>query len=165
MRLSERLRNHRWKSGSLIPGDHGWDYSDIPIKAAVVLDQLEGLLRDLHSTSDSRRFDSAVEARIRILLAKLEGKTVKDQISAYYVLEDKKRRPLPLNVDEAIEVLREEFIAGHTHGALCVEGARGAFGGEVLEAHGEHNWAAFESKARAWLTTVVDRALIGEADL
>jgi hypothetical protein len=166
MKLSERLRNHRWKSGSLSPGDHGWDYSDAPIQAAHVLDQLERLLRDLQrSMSEARRLDSEVEARIRIMLAELEGKSVKNVFSAYYILEDKKRRPLPLNVDEAIEILREEFIAGHTHGVLCIEDSCGAVDGEVLEAQGERNWAAFESKARAWFTKAVDRALIREADL
>jgi len=166
MRLSERLRNHRWKSGSLSPGDHGWDFSDDPIKAADLLHKAETLLRDLQgSNPEPTRVDEVFETRIRILLAELEGKSVGHVVSAYYILEDKKRRLLPLNVDEAIEILREEFIAGHTHGALCIEDASGDLGSDVLEARGEHNWAAFEANARAWLTRAVDRALIRQDEL
>jgi hypothetical protein len=166
MKLSERLRSHRWRLGSLNPGDHGWDYSDDPIKAADLLDKLETLLYALRqSISKSKRFDDELESRVRILLAELEGTSVRDAVSAYYILEDKKRRLLPLNVDEAIEILREEFIAGHTHGSLCVADASGNLGGDVIEARGEHDWAAFESRARAWLARAIDQALIRRADV
>jgi hypothetical protein len=161
MKLSSRLRNHRWKSGALAPGDHGWDYSDDPIKAADFLDKAESLLRELQrSNSVPKAIDVGMQARIRVLLAELEGKTVSTAVTPYYILEDKKRRPLPLNVDEAIEILREEFIAGHTHGTLCIKDASGADDGDALVARGEHDWAAFEFKARAWLAKAINLALI-----
>jgi hypothetical protein len=161
MKLSNRLRNHRWKSGSLSPGDHGWDYSDDPLKAADFLDKMESLLHDLQrSNSESKTVNDGIQARIRVLLAELEGKSVSGVVTAYYILEDKKRRLLPLNVDEAIEVLREEFIAGHTHGTLCVKDARGDDDGDALVAQGEHDWATFEVKARAWLAKAINLALI-----
>jgi hypothetical protein len=161
MRLSSRLRGHRWKSGSLSPGDHGWDFSDDPIKAADFLDKMESLLHDLQrSYSESNAINDGFKARIRVLLAELEGKSVSSAVTAYYVLEDKKRRALPLNVDEAIEILREEFIAGHTHGALCIEDALGDEDGDELVARGERDWATFELKARTWLAKAINLALL-----
>jgi hypothetical protein len=160
MKLSGRLRNHRWKSGSLAPGDHGWDYSEDPIKAADFLDKTESLLRDLQrSNSEPKAIDVGMQARIRVLLAELEGKSVSTALTPYYILEDKKRRLLPLNVDEAIEILREEFIAGHTHGTLCIKDLSGADVGDALVARGEHDWATFEFKARAWLAKAINLAL------
>jgi hypothetical protein len=161
MKLSSRLRNHRWKSGSLAPGDHGWDYNDEPIKAADFLDRTEALLRDLQrSISEAKAIDVGMQASIRILLVELEGKSISGTVTPYYILEDKKRRVLPLNVDEAIEIIREEFIAGHTHGTLCMKDASGSDDGNVLAARGEHDWAAFELKARAWLANAIGLALI-----
>lgn len=165
MKLSDRLRNHRWKSGSLTPAEHGWEYNDDPIKAADLLDRLESLLRDLPPTiSESKIFSDRIQERVRLSIAELEGRSIGSGITAFYILEDKKQRPLPLNVDQAIELLREEFIAGHTHGTLCVRDASGRDEGDVLEAQGEHDWAAFEFKARAWLTKAINLALVSQGN-
>jgi hypothetical protein len=161
MKLSHRLRNHRWKSGSMTPAEHGWDYNDDPIKAADLLDRLESLLHDLPPTiSESKLFNDRIQERVRLLLAELEGRSVNTVVTAFYILEDSKQRPLPLNVDEAIEILREEFIAGHTHGTLCIRGASGRDEGDVIKAQGEHDWAAFEFKARAWLARAINLSLV-----
>ncbi|WP_363352392.1 hypothetical protein [Methylocystis echinoides] len=75
------------------------------------------------------------------------------------MLEDGKLRALPFDVEAAIEVLREEFIAGHTHGVLCVTNSNGDQEGDRLIAQGERDWPAFEAKARVWLMQAVDIAL------
>jgi ABC-type phosphonate transport system ATPase subunit len=159
MKLSNRLRSHKWKSSSLAPGDHGWDYSEDPIKAAGALDRCEELLDDLLSCMGKRGSgNEAIWARVRTVLADLQGRPIGGEVTIYYILEDRKLRELPFNVEAAIDVLREEFIAGHTHGVLCVKDANGDDEGDRLMARGEREWPAFETKARAWLMKAISIA-------
>ncbi len=166
MKLSNRLRDHKWKSSSLAPGDHGWDYSDDPIKAADALDQCEELLDELLSDMCKHKSgNEALLAHVRIVLADLQGRPIGGEVTIYYVLEDKKLRSLPFNVEAAIEILREEFIAGHTHGVLCVKDSKGGDEGDRLMARGERDWPAFEAKARAWLIKATNIALMRQHNL
>ncbi len=162
MKLSNRLRSHKWKSSSLSPGDYGWEYSDDPLKAADSLDKCEDLLEDLLSCiGNVETGHEMLWARVRIALADLQGQLTKGKVAIYYILEDKKLRALPFDVEAAIEILREEFIAGHTHGVLCVKDSNGDEKGHRLVARGERDWPAFELKARAWLTTAIGFDLMG----
>jgi ABC-type phosphonate transport system ATPase subunit len=166
MKLSDRLRCHKWKSSSLAPGDHGWDYSEDPIKAADALDRCEELLDDLLSCMGKRESgDGAIWARVQTVLADLQGRPIGGGVTIYYVLEDRKLRELPFNVEAAIDLLREEFIAGHTHGVLCVKDANGDDEGDRLMARGERDWPAFEVKARAWLMKAINIALMRQHNL
>ncbi len=166
MKLSNRLRSHKWKSSSLAPGDHGWEYSDDPVKAADALDRCEELLDGLLSCMGKQEFgNEAIWAGVRTLLADLQGRPVGGEVTIYYILEDRKLRALPFNVEAAIEILREEFIAGHTHGVLCVKDSKGDDEGDRLMARGERDWPAFEVRARAWLTKATSIALIRQHKL
>jgi hypothetical protein len=166
MKLSNRLRSHKWKSSSLSPGDHGWDYNEDPIKAADSLDKCEELLDDLLSCIGKQESgNEALWARVRAALADLQGWPIGGEVTIYYVLEDRKLRALPFNVEAAIEILREEFIAGHTHGVLCVKGANGDDEGDRLMARGEREWPAFEMRARAWLMKAINIALMRQHNL
>ncbi len=161
MKLSDKLRSHKWKASSLAPGAHGWEYSEDPITAASSLDRCEALLHDLLSSLGKTEFaNEALWARVRAALADLRGRPIGGEVTIYYILEDQKLRTLPFNIEAAIELLREEFIAGHTHGVLCVKDATGNIQGDILRAKGERDWAAFEVNARAWLTKAIDIALI-----
>ena len=165
MKLSNRLRSHKWKSSSLAPGDHGWDYSEDPIKGAGSLDRCEELLNDILSCVDKAEFDNeTLWARVRAVLADLQGRPIGGEVTVSYILEDNKLRALPFNVEAAIEILREEFIAGHTHGVLCVKDANGNDQGDRLRARGERDWAGFEGEARVWLTKAISVALIRQRD-
>jgi hypothetical protein len=166
MKLSNRLRSHKWKSSSLAPGDHGWDYSEDPMKAADALDRCEELLDELLSGMGKRECgNEALWARVRIVLADLQGRPIGGEVTIYYILEDRKLRALPFNVEAAIEILREEFIAGHTHGVLCVKDSNGDDEEDRLMARGEHDWPAFEVKARAWLVKAISIALMRQHSL
>jgi hypothetical protein len=165
MKLSNKLRSHKWKASSLAPGDHAWEYSEDPIRAAGSLDRCEALLHDLLSCVDKAELDNdTLWARVRAVLADLQGRPIGGDVTLYYILEDQKLRTLPFNVEAAIELLREEFIAGHSHGVLCVKDANGNNEGDVLRARGERDWPAFEEKARAWLTKAIDIALIRQGE-
>jgi hypothetical protein len=158
MKLSTRLRSHKWKSSSLAPG---WEYNEDPIKAAGTLDLCEELLQDVLLCVNKGEFGNAtLWARVRTVLADLQGRPIDGEVKIYYILEDKKLRTLPFNVEAAIEILREEFIAGHTHGVLCVKDANGNDEGDRLSARGEHDWTAFEVEARAWLIKAINVALV-----
>ncbi len=160
MKLSGRLKNHRWKSSSPAPGDHGWTYSDDPAKAAELLDICEELLDNLLSSrGKSESGNDAFWARVGTVLADLQGRPIGGEVAIYYILEDRKLRALPFNVESAIEILREEFIAGHTHGVLCIKDTNGKVEGDILRARGERDWPGFETAARTWLTKAISMAL------
>jgi hypothetical protein len=166
MKLSDRLRCHKWKSSSLTPGDYGWEYSEDPIKAADSLDACERLLSDVLFCVDREELDSEMLwARVRGALADLQGRRIGGDVKIYYILEDQKLRALPFNVEAAIEILREEFIAGHSHGVLCVKDANGNDAGDRLSARGERDWAAFEVAARTWLIKSIDMCLVRQSHL
>ncbi|QGM97208.1 hypothetical protein [Methylocystis parvus] len=165
MKLSSRLRTHQWKASSLSPGDHGWEYCDDPIKAADLLDECEAAIRDVAAfaekseTSGDAVFPQGVLAGARAALAKLLGRPIESDVTAVYVREDNRSRALPLDVDAAIDIIREEFIAGHTHGTLCATDAAANEVAAPLHAETGKDWMTFEVAARNWLVDVRDAAL------
>jgi hypothetical protein len=155
MKLSDRLRSHQWRCHPSTPNGQGWENDDTPLHAGDCLEKCEMLFEDvLCSFAKIQRRDDAnliesVASRIRIMLSELRAETI--PVAAFYVLEDGKHRPLPSNVEEAIDLLREEFIAGHSHGVLKLKEPAGIDVGGALHASGEKDWAVFEIEARAWL--------------
>ena len=114
----------------------------------------EEVLRSVAKTKSSGDANSVegVENRIRVMLLELRSEPL--PVMAYYILEDGKRRALPSNVEEAIDVIREEFIAGHSHGVLRAKEPVEVDVGGPLHASGQKDWATFELEARAWLARV-----------
>jgi hypothetical protein len=158
MKLSDKLRSRRWKSHPLTMGGHAWEDDDAPLHAGDCLEKCEMLFEEVlrsvtkaNGSGDKNSLD-AVENSIRAMLLGLRSEPL--PVAAYYVLEDGKRRALPSNVEEAIDVIREEFIAGHSHGVLRVKEPVEIHVGGPLHASGEKDWATFELEARAWLTRV-----------
>lgn len=165
MKLSSRLRSRQWKAAARAPGDHAWEYSDDPVMAADLLDECEAALQKLISVAEQlEALPQSISppdafAPARAALAKLHGRPIESDVTAFYVREDHKRRALPLDVDAAIDIIREEFIAGHSRGSLCAKDANSNHVAVVIRARGEKKWAAFEIEARAWLASVRDVAL------
>lgn len=84
MRLSRRLRDHKWKSSSLSPGAHGWDYNEDPIRAAEALDRCEELLDDLMSRLGAPESgNEGLWARVRAALADLQGRPIGGEVRIY----------------------------------------------------------------------------------
>lgn len=76
----------------------------------------------------------------------------------YYMRDTHTFRALPLDVERAIIVLREEFADGCTHGMLCTK----SISVEPVRAHGQ--WAEFEHKARLWLAGCVNYKSPGDLE-
>lgn len=163
MKLSKRLRDHQWKSSSLALGDHGWDYDDDPVRAANLLDECEIAFEDVLSFAERLQSSGAdgepALMRARAALAKLRDRPIISDFTPYYILDENKRRALPFDVDSAIDIIREEFIAGHSHGTLCAKDTNLNDIGPVVRATGEKDWSNFERRARAWLAHAIDLAL------
>ena len=69
-------------------------------------------------------------------------------MNLYYMRDNHTFRPLPPSVEQAVEVLREEYAKGWSYGMLCVgDGPR-----RSSTCHGGKEFAEFEPRARAWLT-------------
>ena len=74
----------------------------------------------------------------------------------WYMRDNHTFRALPLDVDSALSVMREERDAGHTYGMLC-----GGPDGVVpvpVHARTAAEWPVFEDAARPWLETAVARS-------
>ncbi|MEK4031645.1 hypothetical protein WOA01_00980 [Methylocystis sp. IM2] len=159
MKLSQRLRSHRWKTGSSASHADEWRFSADPIRAAELLDECEASLREILSYPDLVRPSATQESpfvRARMMLSKLNDRGVTPEIGLFYVRENNTLRKLPKDIDAAIEIIREEFVAGHTQGMLCRKDRDLNYVGEGLFAHGVENWADFESRARLWLSHSLD---------
>jgi hypothetical protein len=67
----------------------------------------------------------------------------------WYMRDNHTFRRLPMDVEGAIEAMREERDAGNTFGMLCCGGV--AMRIEVVHAEFAHDWSRFEEKARPYL--------------
>lgn len=74
-------------------------------------------------------------------------------VRCWYMLENHTFCPLPLDVDEAIQVMREERDAGNTYGMLC--GTPDGVVHPPVTAGRANEWEAFEAQARPWLESAV----------
>lgn len=79
-------------------------------------------------------------------------KFLPQEIKVWYMRDNHTFRPLPINVELAVAVLRDEFSRGQTYGMLCgspmgvVPCPLHATGGEKIE--------EFIDAARKWLSTI-----------
>ena len=73
-----------------------------------------------------------------------------------YMRDNHTFRALPLDVEAALAVMREERDAGNTYGMLCGS-PEGVVPGPV-HARSDLDWPAFEDAARPWLETAVARS-------
>ena len=78
------------------------------------------------------------------------------RVTAYYMRGNHTFRSLPLDVEAALAVMRDERDAGQTYGMLCGR-PNGVVPGPV-HASTAAEWPAFEDAARPWLETVVARS-------
>ncbi len=115
-------------------------------------------LRDKNARDGGLTWTETTLIEFRSALADLRGRPIDGGVTAYYVLEDGKLRTLPLDIDAAIDLIREEFVAGHIHGTLCLRDVGGNDVGLMLHATGDRGWAMFEIEARAWLKKAIDIA-------
>jgi hypothetical protein len=164
MKLSERLRDRQWKLSLLASSADQYEYNDVSTKAADLLDECEDVIRNMLSFVD--KVDPGNEAtshsialvRARVALSKLEGRAIEGEVKIFYRREDDSLLPLPLDIDAAIDSIREEFVAGHTHGTLCSKDENINDFVDALPAGGADRWDDFEFKAREWLARHVDVA-------
>lgn len=77
-------------------------------------------------------------------------------VRCWYMRDNHTFRPLPLDVDAALQVMREERDDGNTYGMLC--GKPDGVLGSVMHAHGAADWPRFEAAARPWLEQAVTRS-------
>lgn len=72
----------------------------------------------------------------------------------FYMRDNHTFRRLPLDVELAIEAMREERDDGQTYGMLCSKQA-----GELGQVHAYDaaRWPAFESQARPWLAAMLEK--------
>lgn len=78
-------------------------------------------------------------------------------VRCWYMRDNHTFRPLPMDVDAALAVMREERDAGNTYGMLCGR-PHGVVQGPV-HARTADQWDAFEAAARPWLETAVKASL------
>jgi hypothetical protein len=78
-------------------------------------------------------------------------------VRAWYMRDNHTFRALPLDVEAALAVMREERDAGNTYGMLCGKPEGGVVPGPI-HARTVAEWPAFEAAARPWLETAVARS-------
>lgn len=61
---------------------------------------------------------------------------------------------LPLNVDQALQLIRQEFVEGMSYGMLCSKNNELP----LVHAEGPERWPVFEIAAREWLKRAVKLA-------
>lgn len=76
-------------------------------------------------------------------------------VQIWYMRDNFTFKALPLEVEQAIEILRNERDAGYTYGMLC--GRPVGVTPPVLHAGGEEEWDSFEDKARLWIAAVIEK--------
>ena len=79
-----------------------------------------------------------------------------DPIRIWYMRDNRTFRSLPLDVDEAMAVMRSERDNRYASGMLC--GRPHSAVPEPVHARSAAEWPAFELAAREWLTAAVDRS-------
>lgn len=77
-------------------------------------------------------------------------------VCCWYMRDNHTFRALPLDVDAALAVMREERDAGQTYGMLC--GRPDGVVPDVVHAGSAAEWPTFEAAARSWLETAVARS-------
>ena len=77
-------------------------------------------------------------------------------VRIWYMRDDHTFRVLPLDVDTALAVMREERDAGQPYGMLCGR-PDGVVPGPV-HARTAAEWPAFEAAARPWLEAAIERS-------
>lgn len=77
-------------------------------------------------------------------------------VRCWYMRDNHTFRALPLDVEAALAVMRQERDAGDTYGMLCGNPS-GVVPGPV-HARSAAEWPAFEDAARPWLETAVARS-------
>lgn len=75
----------------------------------------------------------------------------------WYMRDDHLFCELPLDVEEAIEVIRQQFAKGQTSGMLCADGGPPKKSMMTIDpyAHARGDFAEFEPRARIWLTAAI----------
>lgn len=78
----------------------------------------------------------------------------------WYMRDNHTFRPLPLNLEEAIAILKNEVVdSGDSYGSYGMLCARdSSMNEEVVHAHGRAAWPAFEAAARKWLAKALASA-------
>lgn len=74
-------------------------------------------------------------------------------VRCWYMRDNHTFRPLPLDVDAAMQVMREERDDGQTYGMLC--GRPLGVVPEPVHVSTAEKWGDFEAKARPWLESAV----------
>jgi hypothetical protein len=79
-------------------------------------------------------------------------------VRCWYMRDNHIFRALPLDVEQALAVMRQERDAGDTYGMLCGRPDGGVLPPPV-HAGAAADWPAFEAKARPWLEAAVAASL------
>ena len=79
-----------------------------------------------------------------------------EPVRCWYMRDNHTFRALPLDVDAALAVMREERDAGNTYGMLC--GRPNGVAPGPVHARTAAEWSAFENAARPWLEAAVARS-------
>ena len=74
----------------------------------------------------------------------------------WYMRDNHTFRALPMDVEGALEAMREERDAGNTFGMLCCSGV--AMRIEVVHAGAAFDWQHFEAEARPYLNRFLKAA-------
>jgi len=76
-------------------------------------------------------------------------------ISTYYMRDNHTFSKLPLDPDQAVAALREEFSDGYTHGMLCWTGETSR-SVRNLHAAGDETAEEFFDAARDWIKAAIE---------
>jgi hypothetical protein len=78
-------------------------------------------------------------------------------VKLYHMRDNHTFQPLPLDVEGALTVIREEFAQGWSYGMLCADGGPPKPGPLSTDpnAHGHGSIEEFEPRARAWLERAI----------
>lgn len=88
-------------------------------------------------------------------LRKLKGSEYEPKpVRIWYMRDNHTFRPLPMDIEQALAVMREERDEGHTYGMLCGKPEGGVVPPPV-HAHTASGWPIFEAAARPWLETAI----------
>jgi len=72
----------------------------------------------------------------------------------WYMRDNHTFRRLPVDVEGAVSVLKEEIDGGNTYGMLCGHGEDGHHLRTNVHARSAAEWPAFEAAAREWLCSM-----------
>jgi hypothetical protein len=79
-----------------------------------------------------------------------------EPVRCWYMRDNHTFRPLPLDVDAALAIMRDERDNGKTYGMLC--GSPHGVVPPAVHARTAAEWPAFEDAARPWLEAAVARS-------